>query len=96
MAATRWLHPQTRTAARKESTVYGEDIDLSATPNSGWRVGGWTGTGNDASTASTNTVTMPASAHAGQRDLHKHSRDGYSHLAGRRYRPQLQSDLHLV
>jgi hypothetical protein len=41
-----------------------ESISLSASPDSGWRVDSWTGTDDDTSTASTNTVTMPASAHA--------------------------------
>ena len=41
----------------------GETISLSgAAPNSGWQITGWTGTPNDGSTASTNTLTMPASA----------------------------------
>ena len=31
-------------------------------PTSGWQISSWTGTNNNASTASTNTVTMPASA----------------------------------
>ncbi|HKJ28354.1 MAG TPA: LysM peptidoglycan-binding domain-containing protein [Anaerolineales bacterium] len=42
----------------------GESISLSVTPDSGWTVSGWSGTDNDASTASTNTLTMPASSHA--------------------------------
>jgi hypothetical protein len=42
----------------------GASIALSgAAPASGWQISGWTGTTNNASTASTNTVTMPASAH---------------------------------
>ncbi len=42
----------------------GESISLSgAIADTGWRISGWTGTTNDASTASTNTVIMPASAH---------------------------------
>jgi len=44
--------------------VAGEAISLSgATPSAGWHVSGWTGTDNNASTASTNTFTMPANAH---------------------------------
>lgn len=37
----------------------GETINLLATPAAGWRVAGWSGTSNDASTASTNTLIMP-------------------------------------
>jgi hypothetical protein len=42
----------------------GENITLSgASPATGWQVGSWTGTSNNSSTASTNTVTMPAGDH---------------------------------
>ena len=42
----------------------GESISLSgAAPATGWQISGWSGTGNDASTASTNTLIMPAAAH---------------------------------
>jgi hypothetical protein len=41
-----------------------ETISLSgALPDSGWEISGWTGTDNNASAESTNTVTMPVSAH---------------------------------
>ncbi|MBI5840908.1 MAG: S-layer homology domain-containing protein [Chloroflexi bacterium] len=44
--------------------IAGATINLSgAIPNSGWQISGWTGTNNNASTLSTNTVTMPASTH---------------------------------
>ena len=43
--------------------VAGENITLTATPATGWRVAGWSGTNNDGSTATTNTMTMPATAH---------------------------------
>ena len=44
--------------------VAGEAISLSgAAPASGWEIGGWTGTSNNASKAATNSLTMPASAH---------------------------------
>jgi len=36
----------------------GTIVTLTATPNSGWRVKAWTGTDNDSSTATTNTVIM--------------------------------------
>ena len=41
----------------------GQAINLSAIPTSGWRVGNWQGTINNASTANTNTATMPTAAH---------------------------------
>ncbi|MCL4805196.1 MAG: hypothetical protein KJ046_12920 [Anaerolineae bacterium] len=41
----------------------GETITLTAAPAAGYRVKGWSGTDNDASTSTTNTVTMPASDH---------------------------------
>ncbi len=45
--------------------VAGASISLSgATPDTGWEIAGWTGTAADSSTASTNSLTMPASAHA--------------------------------
>ncbi len=45
--------------------VYGASINLSgAMPATGWRIGGWTGTSNDSSTASSNSLTMPAGAHS--------------------------------
>ena len=41
----------------------GESISLSgAVPSAGWHISGWTGTNNDASTASTNSLSMPAGA----------------------------------
>jgi subtilisin-like proprotein convertase family protein len=41
--------------------VAGGSISLSgAIPNPGWQIGSWSGTDNDASTESSNTVTMPA------------------------------------
>jgi len=45
--------------------VAGTSISLSgATPDSGWQVSGWTGTSDDTSTASSNSLTMPAAAHS--------------------------------
>jgi hypothetical protein len=47
--------------------VAGESIQLSgAVPDSGWQISGWTGTADDTSTASTNSLTMPANAHAAE------------------------------
>jgi len=49
--------------AISEGGVYGsgEVVTVTATPESGYRVRSWFGTGNDGSTATTNTVTMNAS-----------------------------------
>ena len=45
--------------------VEGETIALSgAIPDPGWRIGGWIGTSADGSTTDTNSLIMPASAHA--------------------------------
>ena len=45
--------------------VYGENISLTgATAATGWGIASWTGTTNDGSTANTNSVSMPASAHS--------------------------------
>jgi len=44
--------------------IAGESIALTAAPDPGWMVKDWTGTTNDASTAMTSTVAMPAAAHA--------------------------------
>lgn len=41
----------------------GEFITLTAAPADGWHVAGWSGTNNDAGTATTNTVNMPTGAH---------------------------------
>ena len=42
----------------------GETIELSgASPDAGWRTSGWAGTSQTNSTADTNSLTMPASAH---------------------------------
>ena len=41
--------------------VAGASISLTASPASGWRVGSWSGTDNDSSTSTTNSLTMPAS-----------------------------------
>jgi hypothetical protein len=41
----------------------GQVISLSASPASGWRVKNWGGTANNASTAATNSLTMPAASH---------------------------------
>jgi subtilisin family serine protease len=42
---------------------FGETIQLTASPAAGWRIGGWTGTGNDESRLAINVVTMPFNPH---------------------------------
>lgn len=43
--------------------VAGELITLQANPADGWSVGGWNGTNNDSSQATTNALTMPSGDH---------------------------------
>jgi hypothetical protein len=38
----------------------GETINLTASPSTGWYVGGWSGTSDDSSVATTNSLNMPA------------------------------------
>ena len=40
-----------------------DSIHLTASPDPGWRVGGWTGTDDDTSTETTNSLTMPPADH---------------------------------
>ena len=57
--------PTNSTGCTTGSFYAGESIALSgAVPSTEWQISGWTGTTNNSSTASTNTVTMPAGAHA--------------------------------
>jgi hypothetical protein len=57
--------PTNSTGCPTGQYVSGQSISLSgATPDTGWGIASWTGTISDTSKASTNTVTMPASAHA--------------------------------
>lgn len=44
--------------------VYNQAITLNALPDSGWQIASWSGTNNNGSTSSSNTVTMPADNHA--------------------------------
>ncbi len=56
--------PENSTGCALGEYLTGELISLSgAVPGSGWEIESWTGTINNASSSSTNTVTMPASAH---------------------------------
>ena len=42
----------------------GETIGLTASPDSGWQVSGWTGTSDDGSTSTSSSLVMPAGAHS--------------------------------
>jgi len=41
----------------------GQPIQVSASPSAGWQVGNWTGTQNNSSASTSNTVSMPAGNH---------------------------------
>ena len=56
--------PANSTGCAAGTYVANQAISLSgALPDTGWQIASWTGTSNDSSTASSNTLTMPASAH---------------------------------
>ncbi|HEV7669860.1 MAG TPA: N-acetylmuramoyl-L-alanine amidase, partial [Thermoanaerobaculia bacterium] len=46
-----------------DSYVAGTEIQLTASPSSGWAVGGWSGSSDDSSTSVANTTIMPSSNH---------------------------------
>jgi hypothetical protein len=54
--------PANSTGCSTGQYVAGAVVQLTASPASGWQVQSWSGTNNDASTATTNAVTMPDSA----------------------------------
>ena len=54
--------PANSTGCSAGQYVAGETISLTASPASGWRVGSWSGTNNDGSAATSNSLTMPASS----------------------------------
>ena len=57
--------PTNSTGCAAGQYVSGETISLSgAAPTTGWQIDSWTGTDDDSSTASTNTVTMPDADHS--------------------------------
>jgi hypothetical protein len=55
--------PANSTGCSSGQYVFGEAINLSASPDAGWQVSGWSGTAGNSSTAATNSLTMPASNH---------------------------------
>jgi len=56
--------PANSTGCSAGTYTSGQSISLSgAVPASGWEISGWSGTANDSSTANTNSLLMPASAH---------------------------------
>jgi len=58
------VSPNSSTGCVAGEYHFGEPIQLTAAPDVGWEVGGWTGTDNNQSTSTTNSLTMPASTHA--------------------------------
>ena len=55
--------PSNSTGCNSGEYKVGTLITVYATPDTHWTVNNWTGTNNPSSNSSTNTVTMPASAH---------------------------------
>lgn len=55
--------PQTSEGCAAGSYRAGEAIQLTAAPHSGWKVESWSGTANDATPASSSSLTMPAEPH---------------------------------
>jgi hypothetical protein len=56
--------PAASTGCANGKYTAGQSITLTAAPAAGWQVSGWSGTNNDGSTTTTNTLTMPAANHA--------------------------------
>jgi pimeloyl-ACP methyl ester carboxylesterase len=57
------VSPANSTGCPAGQYVAGAQLQLSASPDSGWSVGSWSGTGNNSSTSATNQVNMPSSSH---------------------------------
>ena len=55
--------PSNSTGCTAGRYVASQDITLTAGPASGWRVRNWSGTANNGSTATTNSLTMPEANH---------------------------------
>ena len=56
-----WASPASSAGCPAGRYTAGAAIQLTASPAVGWTIAGWSGTDDDGSTATTNTVTMPAS-----------------------------------
>ena len=56
-------NPANSTGCSSGQYTAGQSIAVTAYPASGYSVGSWSGTNNNSSTSTTNTVTMPASSH---------------------------------
>lgn len=56
-------NPTNSTGCSTSHYIAGQPISLTASPAAGHRVKSWSGTDNNSSTATTNTVTMPANNH---------------------------------
>ena len=56
-------NPTNSTGCSAGQYVAGELVTLTASPAAGWTVESWSGTSNNSSTSTTNSLTMPASAH---------------------------------
>ncbi len=57
-------NPTNSTGCPLNQYTYNQAIDLSgAVPSTGWHISSWTGTSNNGSTASTNSLVMPANSH---------------------------------
>jgi hypothetical protein len=52
--------PANSTGCSSGQYAAGQQINLTAAPAAGWRVTGWSGTNNNSSTSTSNTVTMPS------------------------------------
>lgn len=56
--------PANSSACSSGRYLANESVETTASPAPGWHVASWSGTANDASTAITNSLTMPASDHS--------------------------------
>ena len=54
--------PSNSTGCTSGNYKSNQSITVTASPATGWKVGSWSGTNNNASTSNTNTVTMPNAA----------------------------------
>ncbi len=57
------VSPASSSGCNLSEYLGGATLTFTANPATGWSVGGWVGTDNDASTSTTNTVSMPGDHH---------------------------------